>query len=59
MMVKDNDFRLFVNNMFHAAMKERNDYNQEPCTIQEYFDSNKFWLKSMYKKHGNLLDILD
>ena len=58
-MVKDNEFRLYVNNMFHAAMKERNNYNQELCTIQEYFDLNKFWLKSMYKKHSNLLDIQD
>jgi|11_taG_2_1085331.scaffolds.fasta_scaffold37981_2 hypothetical protein len=58
-MVKDNEFRLYVNNMFHAAMKERKNYNQETCTIQEYFDLNKFWLKSMYKKHGNLLDIQD
>lgn len=58
-MVKDNEFRLYVNNMFHAAMKERDNYNQELCTIQEYFDLNKFWLKSMYKKHGNLLDIQD
>jgi hypothetical protein len=55
----DTNFRLYVNNMYQAAMNERTDYNQETCTVQEYFDKNKFWLKEMYKENKNVVDIVD
>ena len=42
----DTNFRLYVNNMYQAAMNERTDYNQETCTVQEYFNKNKFFTTS-------------
>lgn len=51
-------FRLFVNNMYYAAMKERHLYGQEECTQQEYWDTNKFWLKEKFRETSkNMLDI--
>ncbi len=53
-------FRHFVNNMYYAAMKERDRYGQEECTLQEYWDTNKFWLKEKFKETGgNMIDIVD
>jgi hypothetical protein len=53
-------FRVFVNNMYYAAMKERNRYGQDECSLQEYFDGNKYWLKHRFKDTGgNMLDIMD
>jgi hypothetical protein len=53
-------FRVFVNNMYYAAMKERNRYGQVECSLQEYFDANKYWLKHRFKDTGgNMLDIMD
>lgn len=51
------EFRLYVNNMYYAAMKERDRYGQTECSLQEYWSDNKFWLKENYKKFGNKLDI--
>lgn len=49
-------FRLYVNNMYYAAMHERNRYSQPECSLQEYWDQNKFWLKEKYKTDGNVID---
>mgnify|MGYP001601197011 CR=1 FL=1 len=56
-MSKEGDFRLFVNNMYHSAMKERSHFSQDRCTVQEYFDANKFWLKNMFKEDIIVVDI--
>jgi hypothetical protein len=51
-------FRHFVNNMFYAAMREREYYHQETCTLEEYFTNNKYWLKEKFKETGgNMIDI--
>jgi len=50
------EFRLYVNNMYYAAMRERDRYGQQECELQEYWDQNKFWLKEKYKISGNVLD---
>lgn len=53
-------FRLFVSNMYYAAMKERHRWGQEECTLQEYWDANKFWLKDKFRESGgNVLDIIE
>ena len=53
-------FRLFVSNMYYAAMKERHRWGQEECTLQEYWDTNKFWLKNKFRESdGNVLDIIE
>jgi len=52
-------FRHFVNNMYYAAMKERDQWNQEICTREEYIAKNKNWLKERFKETGgNILDIM-
>jgi hypothetical protein len=56
-MLKEGDFRLYVNNMYQSAMNERSHYKQETCTVQEYFDENKFWLKKMFKEDIIVVDI--
>ncbi len=56
-MPENSGFRLFVNNMYQAAMNERACYKQSPCTVQEYFDQNKFWLKNQYKNGVEVVDI--
>jgi hypothetical protein len=44
--------------MYYAAMKERHLYGQEECTQQEYWDTNKFWLKEKFRETSkNILDI--
>ncbi len=43
--------------MYQSAMNERSQYNQETCTVQEYFDENKFWLKKMFKEDIIVVDI--
>ena len=53
-------FRHFVNNMYYAAMREREYYNQETCTCAEYFKINKYWLKQRFQETGgNMLDIME
>ena len=53
-------FRHFVRNMYYAAMKERELWNQDTCTIEEYFSINKYWLKEKFKETGgNMLDIME
>ena len=58
-MPDDSNFRLFVNNMYQAAMNERADWKSEPSTIQEYFDNNKFWLKSQFQSGKEIIDIVN
>lgn len=53
-------FRLFVSNMYYAAMKERDRWGEAECSMQEYWDNNKYWLKKKFQEtSGNVLDIED
>jgi len=46
-------FRMWVQNLWIDNCEERLVYNQDPVTIQQYWNTYKWWIKREYR-HRNL-----
>ncbi len=42
-------FRMWVNNIWFQNCEEHLTYRENPYTIQEYWNKNKWFLKNLYK----------
>jgi hypothetical protein len=47
--VRESKFRSWVRNLWVDNCEERLTYGQDPATINQYWDTYKFWLKREYK----------
>jgi len=46
---QETHFRNWVRNLWVDNCEERLTYGQDPATINQYWDTYKFWLKREYK----------
>ena len=52
---KTSHFRRWVYNLWDDSCQERLTWRQQPATMQEYWNTNKYWLKHEYvnQRKGN------
>lgn len=50
--MKMSTFRLWVSNMYHDSVRERMDFREKIITLEEYWNTNKFWLKAKFKRQN-------
>lgn len=53
----NNEFRIWLQNLWYDNCEEHRECNELPYTMQEYFHKYKFWLKRefLYQKRKNLV----
>lgn len=51
--MKDSDFRLWVQHIWHENTREKEQFHELPFTMKEYWQRYKFWLKREYKHRKN------
>lgn len=51
--MKDSAFRSWVRLLWHENTIERQDYQELPYSIKEYWQRYKYWLKREYKFQQN------
>lgn len=49
--IRPSRFRMWVNNSYFQNREERLAYNDAACTLQQYWNAYKWWLKHEYRQH--------
>jgi hypothetical protein len=52
--MKDDSFRIWLNNLWMENKEEHAQYGELPMPLQEYFTRYKWWLKREYKHQQKL-----